>query len=133
MNRLIFQKQYCVSVAKPDEKYGIPSGFSVLSELAEASSAVLDARVVAMLQKYSDIIESIHISDQYTPAIPNEGEPQVNKPETKKMLVVSFALKTDSEEEMKPLLQLVIYLIGECASVTLTFNVILIMVLAFSR
>lgn len=102
-----------MSVAKSDEKYGIPTGFSVLSEIAEASAAMLDARVVAMLHKYSDIIESIHISDQYTPAIPNEGEQQVTKPETKKMLVVSFALKTDSEEEMKPLLQLVIYLIGE--------------------
>lgn len=80
-------------------------------ELAESSAAVLDARVVAILDKYSDIIEYIHISDQYTGVQPGEGEQQTTKPETKKMLIVAFNLKADMEE-MRPLLQLVIYLIG---------------------
>lgn len=110
-----FQKQFCVSVTKADEKYNLPAGYSVLSELAEASSAILDARLVAMLHKYNNVIESIHISDQYSGAgTEQEGQPITKQPETKKMLIVSFFISEKTEmEEMRPLLQLVIYLIGK--------------------
>lgn len=105
-----------MSVAKADEKYNLPTGFSVLSEIQEASSAVLDARVVAMLHKYSDIIESIHISDQFTGPQPAEQAEASMKPaETKKMITVSFFIneKTGNMEDFKPLVQLVIYLIDK--------------------
>ncbi|CRK99942.1 CLUMA_CG013241, isoform A [Clunio marinus] len=107
-------KQYCVSVAKADEKYNLPTGYSVLSELAEASSAILDARLVAMLHKYNNVIESIHISDQYVGVQVEQEGPVMKQPETKKMLIVSFFIseKTDMEE-FRPLLQLVIYLIDK--------------------
>lgn len=75
----------------------------VLLELAESSSAMLDTRVIAMLDKYNDVIEYIHISDQFT-GPQQEGEQQT-KPETKRMLIVSFTLKgaTDADmEELKP-------------------------------
>lgn len=106
-----------MSVAKASEKYNIPQGFSVLSELAEASSAILDNRVVTMLNKYSDIIESIHISDQFSgpqPAEQAEGT-AMKLPETKKMVVVSFNMpeKNYEMEDFKPMLQLVIYLVGK--------------------
>jgi hypothetical protein len=109
-------KQYCVSVAKPDEKYNIPAGFSLLSEIAEASAAILDTKVVAMLNKYSSVIDSIHISDQFSGSAleQQDGSQPMKQPETKKMLIVSFFIndKTDMEE-LRPLLQLVIYLVGE--------------------
>ena len=109
-------KQFCVSVAKADEKYNLPTGFTLLSEIAEASSAILDTKVVAMLNKYSSIIDSIHISDQFTGTQleQQDGSQPMKQTETKKMLIVSFFIndKTDMEE-LRPLLQLVIYLIGE--------------------
>lgn len=77
---------------------------------------MLDARVIAMLEKYSDVIEYIHISDQFTG--PQQEAEQQTKPETKRMLIVSFTLKgaTDADmDEVRPLVQLVIYLIGELA------------------
>lgn len=113
---------------KADEKYNLPAGYTLLSEIAEASAAFIDARLIAMLHKYNNVIDSIHISDQYVGSQPDqEGQP-MKQPETKKMLVVSFFMneKTDMEE-LRPLLQLVIYLIGKQTHQTsskqfLTFN-----------
>lgn len=70
-----------------------------------------------MLNKYSDIIESIHISDQFSgpqPAEQAEGT-AMKLPETKKMVVVSFNMpeKNYEMEDFKPMLQLVMYLVGE--------------------
>lgn len=104
-----------MSVAKADEKYALPPGFVVLSELAEASSAILDAKVVAMLHKYQNVIESIHISDQFTGNVvpPEQTEASMKPPETKKMIIVSFFISEKTAmEDFRPLLQLVIYLIG---------------------
>lgn len=107
---LLFQKQFCISVAKPDEKYNLPAGYSLLSEIPEASAAILDSRLLAMLNKYPNI-ESIHISDVFTGPQDTEQQ-QLKQPETKKMLIVSFFIPEKSDmEEMHQLLQLVIYLI----------------------
>lgn len=38
----------------------------VMSEIQEATSAVLDTRVVTAINKYAAMIESIHVSDQYS-------------------------------------------------------------------
>lgn len=106
-------KQFCVSVAKSEDKYNLPNGFSVLSEIAESTSAIIDSRLLAILTKYSTSIESIHISDQYSGlAIQDQDTQQAVKPETKKMLIVTYTFtdKTDMEE-LKPIMQLVIYLI----------------------
>jgi len=107
-------KQFCVSVNKADEKYSVPSGYSVLSEIAESTSAIInDSRLLAILSKYSNSIESIHISDQYSGlAIQDQDTQQAVKPEIKKMIIVTYTFtdKTDMEE-LKPIMQLVIYLI----------------------
>lgn len=69
-----------------------------------------------MLHKYSDIIESIHISDQFTGPQPAEQAEASMKPaETKKMITVSFFIneKTGNMEDFKPLVQLVIYLVDK--------------------
>lgn len=56
---------YCPE-KRPGEKYDLPSGFLVMSEIAEASSAILDSRVVQAFNKYAQFIDYIHISDQYS-------------------------------------------------------------------
>jgi hypothetical protein len=106
-------KQYCINVTKADEKYNLPTGFSVLSEIPEATSAIIDSRIIAVLNKYSQIFESIHISDQYSgPIVQDDGSQQMIKQEVKRMLIVTynFSEKTDIDD-LRQLMQLVIYLI----------------------
>lgn len=51
---------------RPGEKFGLPSGFFVMSEIAEATSAILDSKVLQAFAKFSPYIDYIHISDQYS-------------------------------------------------------------------
>lgn len=120
-------KQYCINVVKADEKYNIPSGFSLLSEIGEATTAILDSRLTAILSKYSQSIESIHISDQYSGLTVQDQDPQQAKPETKKVLILTycFSEKTDMEE-LKPLMQLVIYLVEKLKRFRLSREVCLL-------
>jgi hypothetical protein len=58
-------------------------------------------------------VDFIHISDQWSQAqVEENGTTPLTKPETKKMLIVSYFLpeKVDMDD-MRPLLQLVIYLV----------------------
>jgi Protein of unknown function (DUF1682) len=85
----------------------------VFSEIAEATATILDSRVLAILNKYGDIMDYIHVSDQYCDNQQGDGEPQLKKPTVKKMLIISFFLPDKTEmEDLRPLLQLVIYMIG---------------------
>lgn len=56
---------YCPE-RRPGEKFNLPVGFFVMSEISEATSAILDARVVQAFNKYASYIDYIHISDQYS-------------------------------------------------------------------
>lgn len=56
---------YCPE-KRPGEKFGLPSGFYVMSEIAEAASAILDARVLQAFSKFAPYIDYIHISDQFS-------------------------------------------------------------------
>lgn len=118
--------KFCTLVNKADDKYKVPSGFAVLSEIPEASAAVLDSRLIAALNKYANLIEFIHISDQYSgPVQPQEdtSSAQLKQPEVKRMLIAAFNLPSssakrrqqfDSDEEFenssKALLTLVFYM-----------------------
>lgn len=104
--------KFCTAVAKSDEKYNLPTGFSVLSEIQEATQYVLDSRVVAILNKYGEYLDYIHISDQWTQAQVEENTAQMTKPETKRMLIVSYFLPDKADmDDLRPLMQLVIYLV----------------------
>lgn len=107
------QSKYCILVNNPESKYNVPSGFSVLSEIPEASSAMLDSRVTAMLSKYSHLIDYIYISDQYNGAISQEDSgQQLKMPDVKNQLLLGFNLpKANDMESAKPLLVLVFYLL----------------------
>lgn len=119
-------KQYCINVTKADEKYNLPNGFTVLSEIPEATSAIIDSRIIAVLNKYSQIVDSIHISDQYSgAALQEDTSQQATKQEVKKMLIVTynFSEKTDMDD-LRQLMQLVIYLIEKLKRFKLSREVI---------
>ena len=60
------------------DKYGlatsVSSNFCVMSEIAEVTSAMLDSKMVAVLAKFPEALESIHFSDQYTGLKPPEDQ-----------------------------------------------------------
>lgn len=104
--------KFCILVNKPEEKYKIPSGYSILSEIPEATAAVLDSKLLAALNKYGRFIDYIHISDQFAGVIQQEDPNQIKQPETQRMLMCGFnILPKEDMEEMKPLLILVFYLL----------------------
>ncbi|XP_053677801.1 PAT complex subunit CCDC47 [Anopheles nili] len=102
--------KFCCLVSKAEDKYGIP-GFALLSEIPEVSASVLDGRVVAALNKYSHLIDYIHLSDQFSGPIQQEDPNQLKRPEVKRILHCGFNVPVKGDlEEMKPLLILVFYL-----------------------
>lgn len=118
--------KYCALVTKSEDKYKVPPGFAVLSEIPEASAAVLDSRLLAALNKYASMIDYIHISDQFSGPVPPAEESSTEKlkqPEVKRMLMAAFNLPTekakngtkfdndeDYENSSKALLTLVFYM-----------------------
>lgn len=84
----------------------------VLSELPEATSAVLDSRVLATLNKYGHLIDYIHISDQYNGPIQQDDPSSLKQPEVKRVLMAGFNLPAKDEiDEAIPLRVLVFYLL----------------------
>jgi len=104
--------KYCILVNKPEDKYKVPIGFSVLSEIPEATAAMLDSRIITALAKFSNFIDYIHISDQYTGAIQQDDPNTLKQPEVKRMLMAGFNIPKNTEmEAVKPLLILVFYIL----------------------
>lgn len=99
-------------VNKPEDKYKVPTGFSVLSEIPEASAAMLDSRIVSALTKFGHLIDYIHISDQFAGPVQQDDPNQLKQPEVKRMLMVGFNLPPHSDmEAATPLLVLVFYIL----------------------
>ncbi|KAK6629849.1 hypothetical protein RUM43_003669 [Polyplax serrata] len=100
---------------KSGTKFGVPENFSIMSEIGEATSAMLDSKILAVLNKYSNVIEYLHFSDQFSgPKQPEESN--VTKlPEVKKVLIFHYNIPIkghatqEAMEQMKPLLQLVFH------------------------
>lgn len=90
----------------------MPSGFSVLSEIPEATAAMLDSRIIAALAKFANFIDYIHISDQYTGAIQQDDPATLKQPEVKRMLMAVFNIPKHTDmETVKPLLVVVFYIL----------------------
>lgn len=115
---------FCPEKRPAQEKYGLPSNSSyyIMSEIPEVSQAMLsDSKLLAMLNKYPDGIDSIHLSDQYTGLKPPEDQSPGELPEGKKCLIFTFNMTgmkdkksiEDSVEAMKPLMLLVLYFIDK--------------------
>ncbi|XP_012273888.1 coiled-coil domain-containing protein 47 isoform X2 [Orussus abietinus] len=110
---------YCPE-KRPGEKLGLPAGFNVMSEIAEVTSAILDTRVLQAFAKYAPYIDYIHISDQYSGAKQQEDSGQLTMPEVKRVLLVGLNISIkgrlpnpESQEKMRPLLQLTFYLVDK--------------------
>ncbi|XP_068151027.1 PAT complex subunit CCDC47 [Drosophila tropicalis] len=104
--------KFCSLVAKPEDRYNVPSGFGVLSEIPEATSSILESRIITALNKYQSYIDYLHISDQFSgPIQQEEGQSTLKQPETKAVLLAGFNLPKHAEmETIKPLLLLIFYL-----------------------
>ncbi|KAJ8687374.1 hypothetical protein QAD02_023168 [Eretmocerus hayati] len=110
---------YCPE-RRPGEKFNLPVGFFVMSEISEATSAILDAKVVQAFNKYAQYIDYIHISDQYSGPKQQEDSTQLTMPEVKRVLLVGLNISIkgrinnhDSQEKIRPLLQLTFYLLDK--------------------
>lgn len=63
---VFFQIRFCPE-RKNAEKYGlIGENYTLMSEIGEAASYILDNKIVSLLNKNEDLIDYIHISDQYS-------------------------------------------------------------------
>merc|ERR1712110_318037 len=122
---------FCPEKRPAQEKHGLPSNSSyfIMSEIPEVTSAMLtDSKLMAMLNKYPDAIDSIHFSDQYTGVKPPEDQTPAELPEGKKVLIFTFNMTgikekqsiDDSTEAMKPLMLLVLYFIDKVKRFRLT-------------
>ncbi|XP_034177939.1 PAT complex subunit CCDC47-like [Osmia lignaria lignaria] len=110
---------YCPE-KRPGEKFGLPSGFYVMSEIAEAASAILDTRVLQAFAKFAPYIDYIHISDQFSGPKQQEDTTQLTMPEVKRVLLVGLNISikgrttnAEGQEKLKLLLQLTFYLIDK--------------------
>ncbi|KAL3832622.1 hypothetical protein ACJMK2_024252 [Sinanodonta woodiana] len=110
---------------KSSEKFNIPSCFQILSEIGEATGHVLDAKMCQVLTKYSESVEYIHISDQYSGLKAQDESQQQKMPETKPVLIFCFNVPGKGKstvadiEKMRELLQLVMYCIDKASRIRL--------------
>ncbi|BFF96127.1 coiled-coil domain-containing protein 47 [Drosophila madeirensis] len=103
--------KFCSLVGKPEDRYNVPNGFAVLSEVPEATSAILETRIITALKKYQSYIDYLHISDQFSGPIQQEEGNTLKQLETKPVLLAGFNLPKHAEmETIKPLLLLIFYL-----------------------
>ncbi|XP_011297516.1 coiled-coil domain-containing protein 47 [Fopius arisanus] len=110
---------YCPE-RRPGDKFGLPPGFFVLSEIAEATSAILDTRVLQAINKYPQLVDYIHISDQFSGAKQQEESGQLSMPDVKRVLLIGLnisikgkVLTGENQEKMRQLLQLSFYLLDK--------------------
>jgi len=101
---------------KNAEKFGLPKGMFLLSEIPEASIAIFDRQVITAINKYEHMIEYLHFSDQYSGARQQDDGSVPKPPETSRVLVFCFNVPDrghtfpNDMEEMKPLMQMVFYI-----------------------
>jgi len=119
---------------KSGEKLGLGSNVAVISEIGEATSAVLDSKVLSLLSKYEECLDSIHVTDQYTGAkadtVGNDASSSSsglkNPVEPLKQIRCVFNVpgkgksKPEDVEALRPLVQLVFHLIDKIKRVRLT-------------
>jgi hypothetical protein len=103
-----------------------------MSELGEVATGMLDSKTTTVINKFAHLIESIHISDQFSglrtqdPEISKDGV--LKMPEVRRFIFFTFALPTstggnnaeEAAEEIKPLFQFVFYTIDRLKRFRLT-------------
>jgi len=100
---------------KNAKEMGLPASFSVYSEISEATSAMLDPKVISMLTKYESMVEYLHFSDQYSGIKPQEGDTVTKVPEVSSVIVLGYDIPGRMSagekdiQETKPLMQLLFH------------------------
>jgi len=96
------------------DKFGLPQSFVMYNELGEVPASLIDSKVTTILNKYEELVDYIHFSDQYSGLkIPDETQPK--QTDVSKVLIFAFNVPGNGRsspecmETMKPLLQLVFY------------------------
>lgn len=117
--------QFCLEKKSP-EKFELPSTYQLLSEIGEATAAVLDKRVCHILTKYEGFVEYIHFSDMFSgPKSQEETTPQ-KMPNSKPVLIFCFNVpgrgrtSTSDMEGMKPLMQMIFHCIDKVSRMQLS-------------
>lgn len=110
---------YCPE-KRPGEKFNLPAGFYVMSEIAEATFTVLDTRVIQAFSKYAQYIDYIHVSDQFSGAKQQEDSSQLTMAEVKRVLLIGLNISikgriqsAEMQERMRPLLHLTFHLLDK--------------------
>ncbi|XGW18616.1 hypothetical protein V3C99_002880 [Haemonchus contortus] len=99
---------------KNTSQFGLPASFALYAEQSEATYAIFEPGVVAILKKYEKAIEHVHISDQYSGQKPPEGETYTRLPEVVRL--VQFCLNLDEcrdKEAQAELLHLMFYIVDK--------------------
>lgn len=97
------------------EKHGLPSSFVMFNELGEVPAKLLDPKVVEVMNKFEDLIDYIHFSDQYSGLKMLDDSQPSKMPDVTKVLIFAFNVpgsghsSPEGMESMKPLLQLVFH------------------------
>jgi len=109
---------YCPE-RRPADKYlsgaGVaPGSYQLMTEVPEVAQAMLDTKVVSVIKKFPEVIDTIHFSDQYTGAKPQEDQQPMELPKGNQVMIFVFNLLIkdrnleEAIEETKPLMHLVI-------------------------
>lgn len=115
---------YCQEKRRVDN-FNLPPSFQLLSEIHEGTSSVLDSQVVKCINKYEDLVEYIHMSDQYC-GPRNPDDPPAKMPETSKVMIFGFNTPNKGRcsprdmERMTDLMKLVFHCMDKIKKVRLT-------------
>lgn len=110
---------------KNGEKYDLVSSYQILSEIGEATVAILDKKVIQVLNKYEGQVEYMHFSDQYSGPKAQDENQSGKLPEVKPVLTFCFNVpgkgkcKPTDMEKMLPLLKLVLYCVDKVSRLQL--------------
>ena len=84
---------------------------------------MLDAKMTAVLNKYPEMVDSVHVSDMYSGPKPADDQVVAELPEGKRTLIFTFNIPVNSKknklpvdeavESMKPLMLLVFYFLDK--------------------
>ncbi|KAL6727547.1 hypothetical protein Aduo_009416 [Ancylostoma duodenale] len=99
---------------KTTSQFGLPPSFALYTEQVEATYAIFEPGVSAILRKYEKAVEYVHISDQYSGPKPPEGETYTRLPEVVRL--VQFSLNLDEcrdKDAQAELLQLMFYIVDK--------------------
>ncbi|XP_078573538.1 PAT complex subunit CCDC47-like isoform X5 [Branchiostoma floridae x Branchiostoma japonicum] len=106
---------------RPGEKYGLPSGMAILSESGEVTNAMIDNKMVRVLNNYAEMFDFLHISDQFSGPKVKDGDPQpaTKMPDTKKTIIFAFNVPGQGRSSVKdvfsmePMMKLVFHVLDK--------------------